>query len=229
MGKLSIVATPIGNLEDITLRALRVLKEASAVYCEDTRVTRKLLSHYEIDTPCVRCDAHKEAVCADAVIERLQQGENIAYVTDAGTPGMSDPGAYLVQQIRERLPEATIEAIPGASSLTAALSIAGITEHSFRFLGFLPHKKGRQTAFQSIASSEEPVIFLESTHRIVKALESLEVVAPTAHVVVARELTKRFEEVVVGTPEYVKTTLLTDSKRTNGEFVVIVVPGRNPS
>ena len=155
MGTLSIVATPIGNLEDITLRALRVLKEADVVFAEDTREAKKLLNHYEIATPCMRCDANKEAVCAEAVVERLKEGQKVAYVTDAGTPGISDPGSYLVRIVRETLPEAIIEAIPGASSLTAALSIAGITEHSFRFLGFLPHKKGRQTAFTEIAEAED--------------------------------------------------------------------------
>lgn len=222
MGKLSIVGTPIGNLEDITLRALRVLKEADVIFCEDTRVTKKLLTHYEIDTKCLRCDANREAVCANAVVERLEKGERVAYVTDAGTPGISDPGAFLVRTVRNALPETTIEAIPGASSLTAALSIAGITEHSFRFLGFLPHKKGRQTLFREIAKSEEPIIFLESTHRIGKTLESLRVAAGTKRVTLCRELTKHFEEVVAGTAEEVIAELAKDSKRTKGEFVVIV-------
>jgi 16S rRNA (cytidine1402-2'-O)-methyltransferase len=222
MSKLSIVATPIGNLEDITLRALRVLKEADVVFCEDTRVTGKLLSHYDIHTKTMRCDAHKEAVCANAVIARLEEGENVAYVTDAGTPGMSDPGAYLVSRVRDALPNATIEAIPGASSLTAALSIAGITEHSFRFLGFLPHKKGRQTLFKEIAAAEEPVIFLESTHRIIKTLESLCEFAPEKKMTLCRELTKKFEEVVIGTPAEVLAVLSTDPNHQKGEFVVIV-------
>jgi 16S rRNA (cytidine1402-2'-O)-methyltransferase len=222
MSKLSIVATPIGNLEDITLRALRVLKEADVVFCEDTRVTGKLLSHYDIHTKTMRCDANKEAVCANAVIARLEAGENVAYVTDAGTPGMSDPGAYLVSKVREALPTAVIEATPGASSLTAALSIAGITEHSFRFLGFLPHKKGRQTLFKEIAAAEEPVIFLESTHRIIKTLESLVGYAPEKKAILCRELTKKFEEVVIGTPTEVLAVLSTDPNHQKGEFVVIV-------
>lgn len=225
MGTLSIVATPIGNLEDITLRALRVLKEADVIFCEDTRVTKKLLSHYDIQTKTVRCDANKEAVAAKDVIARLEAGEKVAYVTDAGTPGMSDPGAYLVSRVREELPEAVIEAIPGASSLTAALSIAGITEHSFRFLGFLPHKKGRQTLFKEIAAAEEPVMFLESTHRIMKTLESLMEYAPEKRVILCRELTKKFEEVVVGRPEEVHTALAADTNRQRGEFVVIVRGG----
>lgn len=222
MGTLSIVATPIGNLEDITLRALRVLKEASVVFAEDTRMAKKLLMHYDIATPCMRCDANREAICAQAVILRLMADEKVAYITDAGTPGISDPGSYLVRIVRETLPEATIEAIPGASSLTAALSIAGITEHSFRFLGFLPHKKGRQTAFKEIAEAEEPIVFLESTHRIMKALESLKEYTPEKRITICREITKHFEEVVTGTAEHVITELTRDTKRQKGEFVVIV-------
>ena len=222
MGTLSIVATPIGNLEDITLRALRVLKEADVVFAEDTREAKKLLKYYDITTPCMRCDANREAVCAQTVIERLKNDEKVAYVTDAGTPGISDPGSYLVRIVREALPEAIIEAIPGASSLTAALSIAGITEHSFRFLGFLPHKKGRQTAFKEIAEAEEPIVFLESTHRIMKALESLKEFAPLKRITICREITKHFEEVVVGTPEMVIAELTKNAKRQKGEFVVIV-------
>ena len=184
MGTLSIVATPIGNLEDITLRALRILKEANVVFCEDTRMTKKLLAHYDIHTPTMRCDAIREGICAKHVIDRLTEGEHVAYVTDAGTPGISDPGAYLVKMVRAALPEAKIEAIPGPSSLTAALSIAGITEHGFHFLGFLPHKKGRETAFKMMAEAEEPVIFYESTHRIEKTLLSLVKFAPEKRVTI---------------------------------------------
>jgi 16S rRNA (cytidine1402-2'-O)-methyltransferase len=222
MGILSIVATPIGNLEDITLRALRVLKEADVIFCEDTRVTKKLLAHYDIRTKTVRCDANKEAIAANNVIARLEAGEHVAYVTDAGTPGMSDPGAYLVSRVREELPSARIDAIPGASSITAALSIAGITEHSFRFLGFLPHKKGRQTLFKDIEGAEEPVLFLESTHRILKTLESLVEYAPKKKVILCRELTKKFEEVATGTAAELCVALTERPERQKGEFVVIV-------
>jgi 16S rRNA (cytidine1402-2'-O)-methyltransferase len=185
-------------------------------------MTGKLLSHYDIHTKTLRCDANKEAVCAQAVIARLEAGERVAYVTDAGTPGMSDPGAYLVSRVREALPSATIEAIPGASSLTAALSIAGITEHSFRFLGFFPHKKGRQTLFKEIAASEEPVLFLESTHRIMKTLESLAEYAPLKKVTLCRELTKKFEEVAIGTAVELLHALTERPERQKGEFVVMV-------
>ena len=169
MGKLSIVATPIGNLEDITLRALRTLKEATVVFAEDTRVAKKLLSHYEIETHCERCDANTERLSAEKIITRLVEGEHVAFISDAGTPGISDPGAELVRMVRERCPEATIEAIPGPSALSTALSISGMQGSAFHFLGFLPHKKGRLTAFKKIAQAEEPVVFYESTHRIIEA------------------------------------------------------------
>lgn len=222
MGTLSIVATPIGNLEDITLRALRVLKEADVIFAEDTRVTKKLLTHYEITTRTLRCDAHREGVCANEVILRLKEGQKVAYVSDAGTPGISDPGAYLVSRVREDVPEAVIEAIPGPSALSAALSISGMTEHGFRFLGFFPHKKGRQTLFKEIAESTEPVIFFESTHRIMKTLESLSTIAPEKQVTIGRELTKKFEEIVRGTPSEILEALTARPERQKGEFVVIV-------
>jgi 16S rRNA (cytidine1402-2'-O)-methyltransferase len=223
MSKLSVVATPIGNLEDITLRALRILTEAHVIFCEDTRVTKKLLAHHDIHTRTIRCDAHKEGICAQKVIEYLTAGQHVVYVTDAGTPGISDPGAYLVSVVRAALPEVSIEAIPGASSLTAALSISGIAKHSFRFLGFFPHKKGRETLFKAIALSNEPVVFYESTHRIVKTLEGLSKHMPEKQVVLARELTKKFEEVISGSPEELRQLLAEDAVRQKGEFVVLVV------
>ncbi|MFZ2167310.1 MAG: 16S rRNA (cytidine(1402)-2'-O)-methyltransferase [Minisyncoccia bacterium] len=223
MGKLSIVATPIGNLEDITLRALRTLKECDVIYAEDTRVISKLLARYEIQKPLQRLDAATEAKKAEDIIARLEAGECVAYVSDAGTPGISDPGTRLVAQVREQLPEATIEAIPGASALTAALSIAGIDTAAFIFLGFLPHKKGRQTALKALAESEIPIVLYESPHRIEKLLEEL---APleVSKVVVARELTKIHEEVVSGTVAEVQAHFAAHPDTIRGEFVVVVVP-----
>src|SRR5581483_3055845 len=150
---LSIVATPIGNLEDITLRALRILKECDVIYAEDTRVIAKLLARYEIKKPLQRLDAATEEKKVKEVIERLEAGEKVVFVSDAGTPGISDPGARLVSRVRRFAPSVKIEAIPGASALTAALSIAGLEKDEFMFLGFLPHKKGRQTAIRFVASS----------------------------------------------------------------------------
>ena len=225
MGTLSIVATPIGNLGDITFRALWTLKEANAIYAEDTRVTLKLLSHYGLRTPVFRLDAATEGKKAPEVIRRLEEGEKIALVSGAGTPGISDPGARLVAYVREALPDANIEAIPGPSALTAALSIAGIPGDRFIFLGFLPHKKGRQTAVRGIAESDIPVVLYESPHRIVKLLSELVKVVPKAHVAIGRELTKMHEELLTGTPASLIETLK-KGKKERGEFVVIIVPSR---
>ncbi len=221
MGTLSIVATPIGNLEDITLRALRTLKECDVIYAEDTRVISKLLARYEIKKPLQRLDAVTEAKKADEVIERLEAGERVAFVSDAGTPGISDPGARLVKAVRERAPSATVEAIPGASALTAALSIAGMDSNGFTFLGFLPHKKGRQTALKGIAVSELPVVLYESPHRILKLLEELAMLK-LSRVTIARELTKMHEEVVSGNAEEIQAHFAAHPDAVRGEFVVII-------
>jgi 16S rRNA (cytidine1402-2'-O)-methyltransferase len=220
MGTLSIVATPIGNLEDITFRALRTLKECNVIYAEDTRVISKLLARYEIKKPLQRLDAATEDKRAKEVIERLEAGEKVVYVSDAGTPGISDPGARLVARVREFAPTAKIEAIPGASALAAAISIAGLPSDEFMFLGFLPHKKGRQTALKFVAGSPVPVILYESPHRIEKLLEELAAVG-VEKVGVARELTKIHEEFLVGEPRTLKTDLVA-RKALRGEFVVIV-------
>jgi len=223
MGTLSIVATPIGNLEDITLRALRTLKECDVIYAEDTRVISKLLARYEIKKPLQRLDAAKEMKRADEIVERLEAGERVVFVSDAGTPGISDPGARLVAQVRTQLPNATIEAIPGASALTAALSIAGLDTTGFTFLGFLPHKKGRQTALKNIMASELPVVLYESPHRILKLLKELETLN-ISRVIIARELTKVHEEIVSGTPQEALAYFAMRPDAVRGEFVVIVEP-----
>jgi 16S rRNA (cytidine1402-2'-O)-methyltransferase len=158
---------------------------------------------------------------AAEVAERLERDEHICYVSDAGTPGISDPGARLVAYIREHLPEATIEAVPGPSSLTAALSIAGVPSDAFTFLGFLPHKKGRQTALKKLAQSDIPVVLFESPHRILKLLKELEGVAAKARVTVAKEITKMHEGIYQGTPKAVAAAL-EKAKAVRGEFVVII-------
>lgn len=221
-GTLSVVATPIGNLEDITLRALRVLTEADYILCEDTRVTGKLLSHYEIDTKMKRYDAHASEKVHEEILADLEAGKHIALVSDAGTPGVSDPGVLLVS--RARLAGTTVEAIPGPSAVTTALSIAGIAGNRFSFLGFVPQKKGRQTFFESLTTYEVPVIFFESTHRIMKALESLQYLPIDWKVYVGRELTKMHEEMIVGTPVEIIGLLEAQPVRQKGEFVVIVEP-----
>ncbi len=223
MGTLSIVATPIGNMEDITLRALRTLKECDVIYAEDTRVIAKLLARYEIKKPLQRLDAVTEMQKAEDILTRLEAGERVVYVSDAGTPGISDPGTRLVAQVRAQLPTATIEAIPGASALTAALSISGIDIAAFTFLGFLPHKKGRQTALKKIAESELPTVLYESPHRIEKLLEEL-VQHQVSHIVIARELTKIHEELISGTVAEAQAHFAMHPDAVRGEFVVIVVP-----
>lgn len=223
MGILSIVATPIGNLEDVTLRALRTLKECDVIYAEDTRVISKLLARHEIKKPLQRLDAATELKKANEIISRLEEGGHIVFVSDAGTPGISDPGARLVAHVREQSPEVKIEAIPGASALTATLSIAGMDSGEFTFLGFLPHKKGRQTLLKKIAESEFPVVLYESPHRIEKLLEELASIK-VSKVIIARELTKIHEEVISGSVAEVQKHFATHPNTIRGEFVVIVAP-----
>jgi len=220
MGKLSIVATPIGNLEDITLRALRILKECDYVLCEDTRVTGKLLAHYEIKAKLKRYDAHASSQVHLDIIEDLLAGKHIALVSDAGTPGVSDPGVLLVKGAREA--GAQIEVIPGPSAVIAAVALAGIAGNQFSFLGFVPHKKGRQTFFKSLATFLHPVVFFESTHRAMKALASLSEETPQGKVYVARELTKLHEELLVGTAAEIMQRLEEEPVKQKGEFVFIV-------
>ena len=246
MSILYVVGTPIGNLEDVTLRALRVLKEADVILCEDTRVTKRLLEKHAIaDKQLATCNEQRSGVTAEKIIGWLEEGKNVALVSDAGTPGISDPGSMLVQKVREYFqsdkvqPERSdlesekrsdlvepcrIEVVPGASALTAALSVAGVPVHDFVFLGFLPHKKGRETLFKEIATSERTVIFYESPHRILKALESLEKFAPGKRVTIARELTKIHEEIKSGTPSELLDFFKTNEEKVRGEFVVIVTP-----
>jgi len=212
MSRLSVVATPIGNLEDITLRALRVLKEADVVACEDTRQTRKLLAHFDIHTP-TSTFMH--------VPKLLEQGKHVALVSDAGTPGVSDPGQEIVSKAREG--GAEVETIPGASALTAALAVAGLRTHSFTFYGFLPLKKGRETLFKEIAANKRASVFYESPHRIMKTLEALAThTAPTRRIGVFRELTKLYEEHQVGPATEVLSYFKANTDKQRGEFVVIV-------
>ncbi|MBP6860246.1 MAG: 16S rRNA (cytidine(1402)-2'-O)-methyltransferase [Candidatus Pacebacteria bacterium] len=226
IGVLSVVATPIGNLGDITLRAIETLKQADAIACEDTRVTSKLLSRFDIQKPLLVYHARSGRLAADKVLTLLGAGKRVALVTDAGTPGISDPGNELVRLAYERLgSDVKVEAIPGPSALAAALSIAGLHTHDFVFLGFLPHKKGRETLFKEIASSERAVVFYESTHRIEKALESLEkVLDEKREIAVAREITKFHESLVRGSATEVRAYFTEHADEVRGEFVVIVGP-----
>lgn len=218
-GTLFVVATPIGNLGDITLRALEILKSVDLVLAEDTRVTKKLLTKYEIGTPTLSCHEHTERGKLEKVIERLGRGEHMALVTDAGTPGLSDPGNLLVSLAREK--GISIVPIPGPSALATLVSIAGIDMREFTFKGFPPHKKGRETFFRSVAESEIPVIYYESPHRVVKNLELLLKLSPEKEILLGRELTKMFEEVLRGKVSAVIERLKSDIHKTKGEFVIL--------
>ena len=219
-GKLSIVATPIGNLEDMTYRAVRTLSEADYILCEDTRVTGVLKQRYSVETPLKRYDAHATDRTHAQIIDDLMAGKHVALVSDAGTPGVSDPGVLLVQGAREA--GALIEVIPGPSAVTAAVSLAGIAGNQFTFLGFVPQKKGRETFIKDIDQCVQPAVCFESTHRIMKALEQLAELQPAATVYLARELTKLHEELLVGTAAELLEQLNEQPVKQKGEFVMIV-------
>lgn len=217
MPALYIIATPIGNLEDITLRACRILREVDIIVAEDTRQTKKLLSHLALHKPLISLHKFSSDQSINHVLSLLQEGKNVAYVVDAGTPGISDPGAYLVQKALEA--GISMVPIPGASALTTLLSVAGIPTDKFLFLGFLPRKKGRKTIFKTIAASPYPVVFFESPHRIIKTLQELTNLAEF-YCIVGRELTKKFEHIYRGTIPEVITQITQD--KVKGEFTVIV-------
>lgn len=227
MGILRIVATPIGNLEDLSGRALRVLRESDFVLCEDTRVTRKLLDHYQIKTPTISYHQHSGELKVDKIISLLKEDKNLALVTDAGTPGISDPGGQLVSLVRAELgANVIIESVPGVSALSAAVAIAGVGFDRFLFLGFLPHKKGRQTMLREIFASPYSAVVYESKHRIVKLLEELEKMGGELGrpltVMVARELTKLHESFYAGSALEVLEALNKDANNLKGEFVVLI-------
>ncbi|MBI5138643.1 MAG: 16S rRNA (cytidine(1402)-2'-O)-methyltransferase [Candidatus Vogelbacteria bacterium] len=229
MADLFIVATPIGNLEDITLRALRVLGEVDLILCEDTRVTRKLLDHYEIKVPVESYHEHSDLTKTEKILSKLENRENIALVTDAGTPGISDPGSKLITEVRKRFGlDVKIHVIPGPSALTAALSISGLDQTEFEFLGFLPHKKGRETIFKRIKETENAFVFYESPHRVIKTLISLmEFLNPERQIFIARELTKSYEESFAGTAKEALDYFTSNPDKIRGEFVIIVMPIKN--
>ena len=219
VGTLYIVATPIGNLGDITLRALDTLKEADAILCEDTRVTAKLLAHYDIKKPLVSCHEHTDERKLFQIIERLREGERLAFVSDAGTPGLSDPGNRLVELTIAA--EILVIPIPGVSALATIVSVAGINMQEFVFRGFPPHKKGRETFFKAVAGSDAPVVYYESPHRVMKNLELLQKFAPGKKVVIGRELTKMFEEVVRGSIQEGLQYFAEHPEKIKGEFTII--------
>lgn len=225
-GTLYIVATPIGNLEDISFRAVRILKEVDYILCEDTRATATLLRRYDIHTKTMSYHAHSTVAKEQAIVQSLEEGKNIALVSDAGTPCISDPGVLLVAKVREVFGnEASVVPIPGASALISALCASGISSAEFVFLGFLPHKKGRETLFKEISLSKRTIVFYESTHRLLKTLASLaKHNAPDRVIVVAREITKQFEEFKKGTAKEILDYFVNNPTKHRGEFVIIVAP-----
>lgn len=220
-GKLSIVATPIGNLKDLTYRAEEVLRSCDVIVCEDTRVTSKLLAAYKISKPLRSLHERSDDAALRPILKELEEGKHLAYVSDAGTPGVNDPGGKLVEAAFDR--GIIVEPLPGASALSTAISVCGFPMSEFVYLGFVPQKKGRQTFFTQIAERKEPSIFFESTHRILKTLESLRETLDAGRLVfVGREMTKVHETLYRGSAKEVEDTIQRTS--TKGEFVVVVGP-----
>ena len=219
--KLFLVPTPIGNLEDITLRAIRVLGEVDAILAEDTRNTGKLLKHLGISKPLYSHHAHNEHAGVLGVIKMLESGKKLALVSDAGTPGISDPGYLLVKACLAKGIE--IESLPGATALIPALVNSGFPTDRFIFEGFLPHKKGRQTRFKAMVQEERTIVLYESPHRIIKTLEQIvEFIGPDRQVLVAREITKLHEQMHRGTAEDVLKQFQNHPDKVRGEMVVII-------
>jgi 16S rRNA (cytidine1402-2'-O)-methyltransferase len=215
MGTLYVVATPIGNLEDITLRALRILKEVDLIACEDTRRTKILIDHYKIEKPLISYHQHSKLQKVELIIEKLKAGLNIALVTDAGTPGISDPGGVLIEKAIDN--KISIDAIPGPDAATLLLSQSGIPVEKFLFLGFLPKKKGRQTTLKLMAGLDLPTVIFESPHRIIKTLTDIQASLGDREVIIGRELTKKFQEIIRG-----KISQVLPNLRAQGEFVLVI-------
>ncbi len=219
-GKLYIVSTPIGNLKDITLRALETLEAVDFILCEDTRITSRLLNHYNISKKLISFNAVSEKKKIPNVIDRIKSGDNCALVSDAGTPAISDPGVRLVSEaIKEQI---DVVPIPGSSAVITALTISGLPTDSFIFEGFLPQKKGRQKKLRELSDEKRTIILYESTYRIKKLVNELNEYMPKRYVVVCRELTKKFEETWRGFPNEIKDVI--DEKISKGEFVIVIAP-----
>lgn len=214
-----MVATPIGNLEDITLRALRILKEVDLIAAEDTRRTRKLLTAYDLHTPLISYYAHNERHRGAYLIEQLQEGKNIALVSDAGTPGIADPGYYLLKLAWEA--GIKVVPIPGASVITALLSVSGLPSERFRFENFLPPKTGqRRKRLEQLKSEDYTLVVFESPYRIIACLEDMAEILGEREIVIGREVTKQFEEFLRGTPSELLSMM--KGKNPKGEFALII-------
>jgi len=219
MPKFFVVSTPIGNLDDISARALETLKRVDFILCEDTRRTQKLLNHYNITTKTTSYHQHSKVAKINYIL-RLSKNKDLALVCDAGTPGISDPGNKLIEKIIETGEDIEIIPIPGASALTALASVSGFPMDRFLFLGFIPQKKKRKKFFEKILKSEYPVIIYESCYRILKTLNQLKELSPNVEIVVGRELTKKFETIYRGKIDKVIERIEKD--KVKGEFVIII-------
>jgi len=218
-GTLYLVATPIGNMEDMTFRAVRVLKECDVVAAEDTRRTGQLLKHFGLSKPMLSYFQFNEAKRSEEILERLKRGEKVALVTDAGSPGISDPGERVVRAVREA--GLRVESVPGPCALVAALTASGLPTDEFHFIGFLPHKSGqRRKQLEALQQFAGTLVLYESPYRIEKLLVELGEVFPARPIVLARELTKKFEEFLRGTPA--ELLELTQKRSLKGEFVVLI-------
>ncbi|MFH0912407.1 MAG: 16S rRNA (cytidine(1402)-2'-O)-methyltransferase [Patescibacteria group bacterium] len=220
MGTLYVVATPIGNLGDITLRALETLRTVDLIAAEDTRTSRKLLEHYQIKTPFTSYHQHSRESKVNYLIEQLTIGKNLALITDAGTPGIQDPAGKIVQAAR--IAGIEVLAVPGPSALTAALSIAGVNTDNFVFLGFLPKKKGRETLFKQISTWKLPLVIYESPMRVGKTLRDALHYLGNRPAIIFRELTKKFEEVRSGS--LIELAEYFSKATPKGEFVIMILP-----
>jgi len=223
MGILYIVATPIGNLKDITFRALEILKGIDLLLAEDTRVAKKLLTHFEITKKTIwRFDEYAKNNLFEEIKRRLKRGENLAYVTDAGTPGIADPGWKLIGFLQKELPNAKIVPIPGVSAITTLLSVSGINGNQFTFLGYPPHQKGRQKFFNELKNIKiTPIILYESPYRFQKTLDNLkQIFGDQKEIIIGRELTKIHEEILKGNIDYLKKYFIGEHSR--GEFAIII-------
>lgn len=222
MSNLYIVATPIGNLKDITKRAEETFASVDVILCEDTRVSQKLLNHLGINKTLISYHQHSKLNKVNQIIDLLREDRNIALVSDAGTPGISDPGNMLVQEISKQLPTVKITPIPGASAMISIASISGFSMDRFVFFGFPPVKNKRQKYFKEMLSYDMPVIFYESCHRILKTLQDLKTLDDNAQIVVGRELTKQFETIHRGNIVDVIEALKHDTIK--GEFSIVIKP-----
>ncbi|AKE52654.1 16S rRNA (cytidine(1402)-2'-O)-methyltransferase [Kangiella geojedonensis] len=220
-GTLYVVATPIGNISDISYRAIETLQQVNLICAEDTRHSQRLMSHYDITTPMISLHEHNEEARIEQIAEKLNDGLSVALISDAGTPLISDPGFKLVRGLRQK--GFRISPIPGASALISALSVAGLATDSFSFWGFLPSKsKARKERYEALSEHKETLVFYESSHRIADSLKDLSEVMGDRHVVIAREITKNFETILSGVSSIVLEQVINDPNQQKGEFVVMV-------